>query len=62
MTVALGNAILVVMVATLPSAMCTPVLRCYRYPVASDRVHTLNASGAEHAGMCSKVLDDGTAA
>jgi hypothetical protein len=62
MTVALGNAILVVMVAALPSATCTPVLRCYRYPVASDGVHTLNASGAEHAGMCSKVLDDGTAA
>ncbi|HXB87259.1 hypothetical protein [Mycobacterium sp.] len=53
------------MAATHPSATRTPALRgagCCGFPVASGDLHTLAAFGAEHAGMCSKILDDGTAA
>jgi hypothetical protein len=53
------------MAATLPSATCTTALRgagCYGFPVAGGDLHTLQAFGADYAGMCSKILDDGTAA
>ena len=53
------------MAATHPFATCTPALRgagCYGFLVASGDLHTLQALGAAHAGMCSKILDDGTAA
>jgi hypothetical protein len=53
------------MAATHPSATRTPALcgaGCYGFPVASGDRDTLQAFGAEHAGMCSQILDDGTAA
>jgi hypothetical protein len=65
MTAGAGNAILVAMAATLPSAPCTPALRgagCCGFAVASGDLHPLQVVRAEHAGMCSTVLDDGTAA
>jgi hypothetical protein len=51
------------MAATHPYATCTPALRgavCYGFLIASGDLHTLQAFGAAHAGMCSKILDDGT--
>ncbi|MFZ0228723.1 MAG: hypothetical protein WA622_06995 [Mycobacterium sp.] len=53
------------MAAAHPSATSTPTLRgagCYGFPVASGDLHTQQAFGAAHAGVCSKILDDGTAA
>jgi hypothetical protein len=53
------------MAAKLPSATCKRAVRgagCYGFPVASGDLHTLAAFGAEHVDMCSKTLDDGTAA
>ncbi len=63
MTAGATNAILEAMAATLPSATRTPTLRDagrWGFPVANGDLHTLQAFGAAHAGMCSKTLDDGT--
>jgi hypothetical protein len=63
MTAGARNAILGAMAATLPSATCTPALRgagWFRFPVAAGDLHRLQAFDAAHAGVCSKILDDGT--
>jgi hypothetical protein len=63
MTAGARNAILEAMAAMLPSATCTPALRsagCVGFPVANGDLHRLQAFGAAHAGVCAKILDDGT--